>query len=43
MGSKPRYPLNGVTNNVANIEEKFSRMNMQEVRSVFHEASACTN
>jgi len=30
MGSKPRHPLNGVTNNMANLEEKFSRMNVQE-------------
>lgn len=38
MGSKPRYPLNGVTNNVANLEEKFSRMNVQEVRGLFFKA-----
>ena len=35
MGSKPRYPLNGVTNNVANLEGKFSQMNVQEVRDAF--------
>jgi hypothetical protein len=34
IGSKPRYPLNGVTN-VTNLEEKFSRMNVQEVRNMF--------
>lgn len=36
MGSKPRYPLNGVTNNVSNLEEKFSRMNVQEEENRTH-------
>lgn len=36
MGSKPRYPLNGVTNNMTNLEEKFSRMNVQEDGSRTH-------
>lgn len=43
MGSKPRHPLNGVTNNVANVEEKFSRMNVQEVRDTFQGAGSLTN